>query len=322
MPSRRMFLLSACLAGTFARGAETNRPTVHMLVPGFTVQELPVKLSNQNNLRFAPDGTLTSLGYDGKVRRLRDTNGDGLEDTAEPFWDQPTLSVPLGMAWSTDGLYVSSKGKVSLLRDTDSDGRADTEEVIASGWPATDVGSGGVDATAVTLDKKGNVCFGLLVADYSNAYRLRKRSELKPIEVEWLKQANRWKEPAGPDAASDEFSLYDLNSKRGTIQKFDPRTKELETVATGLRVPVALAFTRKGDLFNTDQEGETWMPNGNPLDELNHIIPGRNYGFPPRHEKWLPDLISEPPVVAFGPLCGLGTRLRPSAPEFSSPGLT
>lgn len=309
MLSRWMFLLSACLAGTFARGAETNRPPVHMLVPGFTVQELPVKLSNQNNLRFAPDGSLTSLGYDGKVWRLRDTNGDSLEDTAEPFWDQPTLSVPLGMAWSTHGLYVSSKGKVSLLRDTNGDSRADTEEVIASGWPATDVGSGGVDATAVTLDQEGNVFFGLLVADYSNAYRLRKRSDLKPAEVEWLKQNGRWREPAGPEAANDEFSLYDLNSKRGTIQKFDPRKKQLETVATGLRVPVALAFNREGDLFNTDQEGETWMPNGNPLDELNHIILGRNYGFPPRHDKWLPDLLSEPPVVAFGPqhqsACGL-----------------
>jgi putative heme-binding domain-containing protein len=280
-----------------------------MLVPGFTVHELPVKLSNQNNLRFAPDGSLTSLGYDGKVWRLRDTNGDGLEDTAEPVWDQPTLSVPLGMAWSTAGLYVSSKGKVSLLRDTNADGRAETEDIIASGWPATDVGSGGVDATAVTLDQEGNLFFGLLVADYANAYRLRKRGELKPAEVEWLKQSGRWKEPSGPEAANDEFSLYDLNSKRGTIQKLDPRTKRLETVATGLRVPVALAFNREGDLFNTDQEGETWMPNGNPLDELNHIILGRNYGFPPRHGKWLPDLVSEPPVVAFGPqhqsACGL-----------------
>jgi len=88
---------------------------------------------------------------------------------------KPTISVPVGIAWSTDGLYVSSHGKVSQLRDTDGDGKADTEEIIASGWPPTDVGSGGVDATAVTLDKEGNVYFGLLVADYSNAYRLRKR---------------------------------------------------------------------------------------------------------------------------------------------------
>src|SRR2546426_922261 len=128
-----------------------------MLVPGFTVQELPVRLPNINDLRFAPDGRLTALGYDGRAWLLRDSDGDGLEDTAEVFWDKPTLSVPVGMAWSTAGLYVSSHGKVSLLRDTDGDGKADTEEIIASGWPPTDVGSGGVDATAVTLDRAGNI---------------------------------------------------------------------------------------------------------------------------------------------------------------------
>src|SRR5258708_9735557 len=29
---------------------------------------------------------------------------------------------------------------------------------------------------------------------------------------------------------------------------------------------------RKGDLFCTDQEGATWLPNGNPLDELLHLV--------------------------------------------------
>lgn len=282
---------------------------VDMLVPGFKVEELPVRLSNQNNLRFAPDGSLTSLGYDGRIWRLRDTNGDGVEDTAELIWAKPGLSVPLGMAWSTDGLLVSSKGKVSMLRDTDQDGLLDAEEVIASGWPATDVGSGGVDATAVTLDGQGNIYFGLLVADYSNAYRLRKRAELSPSEVEWLKAEGRWRESRTPGSAEDRFSLYTPDSPRGTIQKWSPVTRSLSTVATGMRVPVALAFNTAGDLFNTDQEGETWMPNGNPLDELNHILPGRNYGFPPAHPEWLPDLVSEPPVVAFGPqhqsACGL-----------------
>jgi putative heme-binding domain-containing protein len=284
-------------------------PVVQMLVPGFTIQELPLKLSNQNNLRFAPDGTLTSLGYDGKIWRLRDSDGDGLEDKAEPFWDKPTLSVPLGMAWSTHGLYVSSKAKVSLLTDTNNDGVGDIEETIASGWPRTDVGSGGVDATAVTIDSEGNVYFGLLVADYSNGYRLRRRADLKPDEIAWLKEQGRWREPSGEVASEDQFSLYDLASPRGTIQKWDPRTKKLQTLATGIRVPVALAFNRAGDLFNTDQEGETWMPNGNPLDELNQIVTGHNYGFPPRHEQWLPNLQSEAPVVGFGPqhqsACGL-----------------
>ncbi|HXG49590.1 MAG TPA: ThuA domain-containing protein [Methylomirabilota bacterium] len=280
-------------------------PPIHMLVPGFSVQELPVRLSNVNNLRFAPDGRLTALGYDGRIHLLRDTDGDGLEDRADPFWTAPTLSVPVGMAWSTRGLLVSSKGKVSLLRDTDGDGAADEEEIIAQGWPPTDVGSGGVDATAVTLDAEGNVYFGLLVADYSNAYRLRQRKNLTPEDKAWLVARGR----AVEGDPEETVSLYDPASPRGTIQKWNATTRSLETVATGIRVPYTLAFNSAGDLFLTDQEGETWLPGGNPLDELNHIVPGRNYGFPPRHPRWLPDLVSEPPVVGFGPqhqsACGL-----------------
>ncbi|EEF60128.1 ThuA domain-containing protein [Pedosphaera parvula] len=268
---------AAFLIRAEATQVQTN---VSMLTPGFTVQQLPVRLSNVNNLRFTPDGKLTALGYDGRVHILLDTDGDGLEDKDLLYWDKSTLSVPVGMTWSKDGLYVSSHGKVSLLRDIDGDGKADLEEIVASGWPPTDVGSGGVDATAVTLDSEGNLYFGLLTADYSNPYRVK-----------------------------NGVSHYDLKSKRGTIQKWSPSTRSLETIATGIRVPYTLAFNRLGDLFVTDQEGETWCPGGNPLDELNQILPGRNYGFPPRHEKYLPALISEPPVVAFGPQhqssCGL-----------------
>lgn len=251
-----------------------------MLVPGCVVRELPVQLSNVNSIRFGPDGRLYTLGYDGRIHALSDTNGDGLEDEARPYWDKPTLRVPVGMAWGAEGLYVSSQGKVSLLRDTNSDGRADVEQVLASGWPKTDVASGGVDATSVTLDAQGKVYFGLLCADFSNAYRIRNGQ-----------------------------SHYDLRSDRGTIQQMNADGSGRTILCTGIRVPYALAFNRAGDLFLTDQEGETWLPGGNPLDELNHIVPGRHYGFPPRHEKHLPDVIDEPPVVRFGPqhqsTCGL-----------------
>lgn len=281
---RMQLLRLACIAiiftTLFSAAAEQPEPVVRMLVPGFKVEELPLHISNLNNLRFAPDGRLFALAYDGRIHILRDSDGDGLEDTDQLYWDKPTLSVPVGMAVSPEGIYVSSHGKVSLLRDTDGDGRADREEILATNWPPTDVASGGVDATGVTLDKKGNVFFGLITADYSNPYRVK-----------------------------DGSSHYDPDGKRGTIQELRRGAKESVTVCNGIRVPYALAFNRAGDLFCTDQEGETWCPNGNPLDELNYIIPGRNYGFPPADEKWLPGLKSEPPLVGFAPqhqsTCGL-----------------
>src|SRR5207244_12989545 len=56
-------------------------------------------------------------------------------------------------------------------------------------------------------------------------------------------------------------------------------------------------------------EGATWLPNGNPFDELLHIQPGRHYGFPPRHPTYLPDVIDEPSVFDYRPqhqsTCGL-----------------
>src|SRR5262249_2972129 len=110
------------------------------------------------------------------------------------------------------------------------------------------------------------------------------------------------------DKATGE-SRYDLGSPRGTILKVSPDFKQREIICTGIRFPVAMAFHPVGDLFCTDQEGATWLPNGNPLDELLHIQPGRHYGFPPRHPKYLPHVIDEPSVFDYAPqhqsTCGL-----------------
>jgi putative heme-binding domain-containing protein len=269
------------------KSLDTQLP-IRMLEPGFTVRELPVHLTNINALTYSPDGLLYVLGYDGRIHVLRDTDGDGLEDHAEIFWDKPTLRTPLAFTWRPDGLYVVSNGKISLFRGKP--GSEITEEVVVSGWPKDDGNTGGgVDALGLAFDDKNNLYFGLGCADYSNAYRTK-----------------------------DGKSHYDIHSERGTILRVAPDRKHREIVCTGIRFPVGLAFNKAGDLFCTDQEGETWLPGGNPQDELNHIVPGRHYGFPPLNR----DLVSkikfennagvihdEPPVVAFGPqhqsTCGL-----------------
>jgi putative heme-binding domain-containing protein len=269
-------------AALFELKGPPPEPVLRVLMPGFTVKELPVELNNINYLEYAPDGRLFALGYDGRVHVLLDTNGDGLEDRVEPYWYKPTLKVPVSMAVRPEGVYVTSSRKLSLLRDTDGDGLADTEEIVAEGWvlPDDPAHGGGIDCMAVAFDGEGNIYFGLGCADYTNAYRVR-----------------------------DGKSHYDIRSERGTILKLSADRKRREIFCTGIRFPYTLAFNRHGDLFCTDQEGETWLPGGNPLDELNHLIKGRHYAFPPRHPVHLPNVIDEPPVIGFGPqhqsTCGM-----------------
>src|SRR5262245_52290801 len=86
----------------------SNPPPIQMLVPGFTVRELPLELNNVNSLVYAPDGRLFALAYNGNVFQLRDTDGDGLEDTASYFFKNESNQIPasIGMAWGPGGLYI------------------------------------------------------------------------------------------------------------------------------------------------------------------------------------------------------------------------
>src|SRR5438128_2685623 len=228
----------ATLAGELAAGRYragfllrpvSDPPPVQVLVPGFTVRELPVQLPNINNVRYRADGKLVALGYNGNIYLLSDRDGDGLEDTAELFWENKTgMRSPIGMCLTPpkyphgQGVFVACKGKLSLIVDTDGDDRADKEIVVASGWKEL---PHGVDALGVAMDKTGNVYFGLGTADYANAYLTTK----------------------------DGKAHYDIKSERGTIQKLSADFEKRETICTGIRFSVGLAFNRHGDLFATDQ---------------------------------------------------------------------
>jgi glucose/arabinose dehydrogenase len=266
--------------------AIADPPPIQVFVPGFTVRQLPVDLTNINNVQYRSDGKLVALAYNGNVYLLSDTDGDGLEDKVELFWENKgSIRAPIGMDLTPPGyqpgtgLFVASKGKCSLLVDTRGDGKADKEIVLARGWQEL---PHGVDALGAAYDPRdGSVYFGLGCADFVNPYQVDK----------------------------DGSSRYSLTSERGTILRIAPDFRSREIIATGIRFSVGIRFNRAGDLFCTDQEGATWLANGNPLDELLHIQKGRHYGFPPRHPRHLANVIDEPSVFDYGPqhqsTCGL-----------------
>jgi putative heme-binding domain-containing protein len=168
------------------------------------------------------------------------------------------------------GVFLACKGRILLIVDKDGDDRGDEAITVADRWPAM---KHRLDALGVAVGPDGSVYFGLGTTNFENGYQLD--NEKKPH--------------------------YDPASERGAILKVSPDFKHRELMATGIRFPVAIRTNRAGDLFCTDQEGATWLPNGNPFDELLHIQPGRHYGFPPRHPKYLPDVIDEPSVYDYTP---------------------
>ena len=279
----KKFLVLSVVAMTVSwLPAATNALPVQMLVPGFTVRELPLELNNINNLVFAPDGRLFALCYDGNVLQLKDTDGDGLEDAFTHFYknDKNEIKPSIGMAWGPGGLYLASQGRVIRLRDK-GDGTAELETVTGGWVKPTGAAGSNLDSIGLAVNQAGDIFFGLGADKWNEAYRVNKET-----------------------GKSD----YNLRSERGTVLKILPDGKR-EVICTGMRFPVGMAFNAAGDLFTTDQEGATWLSNGNPFDELLHIQPGRHYGFPPRHPKYLPDVLDEPSVFDYTPqhqsTCGL-----------------
>ena len=254
-------------------------PPVQMFVPGFTVRELPVELSNINNVLYREDGALIALAYDGNVYVLRDADGDGVEEQITHYWkNDGGIRAPIGMALTPPGysrgrgVFVACRGKIVLLLDKDEDDVAEEEVVVATGWPELFVQ---VDALGVAVDPRDeSIYFGIGTENFTNGHLV----------------------------GEDGVAKYTLDNEHGTILRVTPDFKSREIVATGIRFPVAMRFNKDKELFCTDQEGATWLANGNPFDELLHIQSGRrHYGFPPRHPRHLPDVIDEPSVFDYRP---------------------
>lgn len=64
--TKKLLVLTASLLLCFATAQAAHEPQVRTLVPGVTVQRLPVTLTNIDSVDYGSDGRLHAAGYDGR----------------------------------------------------------------------------------------------------------------------------------------------------------------------------------------------------------------------------------------------------------------
>ncbi len=184
----------------------------------------------------------------------------------------PDGPMPTALAFHKGKLLVASlKGGIFVAEDTDGDGLPDRYRRL-----------GDYLSAPFGLLVEGN---DIVVSHRHELLRLKedgKRSEV--IATGWGVSADYHDWAVGPVRDSSGCYYLSLSCQederprpaargRGKVLRIDADGKWTE-YAAGLRYAMGIVANQQGDLFVTDNQGVT-----NPFNELNHIRPGRHYGF-------------------------------------------
>ena len=213
------------------------------------------------------------------------------------------LYRPTGFAFDEQGrlLVTSQDGNVYILHDENQDSRADSRSTFATGYyfplgvavhgPSGDVYVSYQGAITVLKDTNGDDRADeerILVDDLPFDKHQNDNLEFGPDG--WLY--------IGVGSTCD--ACDDPDPRSASILRFNVETGEREVFATGMRNPFDIAFhPETGELFATDN-GRDDLGMEAPFEELNHILPGSDYGYPDCwNEQDQPGCESTIPPIAF-----------------------
>ncbi|MFO0912739.1 MAG: hypothetical protein U0795_07265 [Pirellulales bacterium] len=215
-------------------------------IPGYSAHRLPLDDRwMPTAMSWSPAGQLFVTSLKGEVWRVTDTDRDGWEDHAVPVSDE--LAAPYGIFAGPDYLDVIHKSALVRLVDGDRDGRYESATTLASGWGHT------ADYHDWTI--------GLLPDDHGGYY-----------VATACQQDER-------SAAAAQWRGRMLHLRPRTPTDDDPRPLDVHVVSAGHRFPMGMVRYGDDSLLVTDNQG-----NFNPFNELNHVQPGRRFGFLNRWE--------------------------------------
>ena len=256
-------------ANNFPKPARRPNGAMPRAPKGFHVTEFATGLNNPRKIVTAPNGdVLVAESMPGRIKVLRDSDGDGKAETKEDF--TAGLSRPFGIAFYPLGpnpthVYIGNTDSVVRFPYQSGDTKArGPAEVVVKSIPSgrESVGGGGHWTRDVEFSPDGKTLF-VSVGSRSNV--------------------------------SDDQS----EKRRADILAFDPDGKNERVYAWGIRNAVGLAIhPQTGELWASVNErdllGDHLVP-----DYVSHIQEGGFYGWPwyyigphqdPRHQGKHPEL--------------------------------
>jgi putative heme-binding domain-containing protein len=216
--------LSGCIKSklaynrSFNKYADTTVNVYGQYIPIVLPITKGVKITNPIQAGLGEDGFIYVSNQSGEIFSIRDTDRDGLEDSAL-FCDvsDQGLRSPSSFVFKNNLLYVGTSEQIRIYQDVDSDGDADTSWVFFDRFPNSKHPYEWT--TGLNFGPDGKLYFAL--------------------------SSDSWN--AAPSSDSLGF--------RGALLRVSADGKTAERLAVGLRSPYGIAFNQDGDLFFSDNEG-------------------------------------------------------------------
>ena len=178
------------------------------------------------------------------------------------------------------GVYVTrrSVGDVVLLRDTDGDGKADEQKIVAN---RPDMHGIAIDGTTMYLATVNDIYRTSIQADGS----------LSPLELLVDDLPDGGQHPNRTMAVGPDGNLYvsvgstcnacaETNPESATLLQMKPDGSSRTIFASGLRNTIGFGFEPgSGELYGMDH-GIDWLGDNEQHEELNHLVKGKQYGWP------------------------------------------